>query len=152
MHCTACGQANADDARFCGQCGQSLAAACAGCGAPLAPMQRFCTQCGRAAAGAPAAEDTAGEAFADRRYDADGSLAPRRDADAVIHDPETAAAQLVAIVDTGKVFARDGSVVAIDAQTICVHGDRADAAAFARTLRARLDACGVVVRAVRGAA
>ncbi|MBX3641649.1 MAG: AAA family ATPase [Rubrivivax sp.] len=64
MHCTACGQANADDARFCGQCGQSLAAACAGCGAPLAPMQRFCTQCGRAAAGAPAAEDTAGE----RRY------------------------------------------------------------------------------------
>lgn len=95
---------------------------------------------------------TAGEAFADRRYDADGSLAPRRDADAVIHDPETAAAQLVAIVDTGKVFARDGSVVAIEARTICVHGDRADAAAFARTLRARLDACGVVVRAVRGAA
>jgi len=103
-------------------------------------------------AGRAAGLAVAGEAFADRSYEADGSLTPRSQPGAVIDDPERAAAQLVAIVDTGKVFARDGAIVAIDAQTICVHGDRHDAAAFARVLRGRLDACGIAVRAVAGAA
>ncbi len=61
--CTACGHANADDARFCAQCGHGLAQRCEGCGAALAAQQRFCTQCGRAA-GAPAPEGNEGE----RRY------------------------------------------------------------------------------------
>ena len=67
MHCDACGHANADDARFCGQCGGPLARRCAGCGAALAAAQRFCTQCGRPALSPPTpapAEDHAGE----RRY------------------------------------------------------------------------------------
>jgi len=66
-HCTACGHANADDARFCGQCGAALALRCAGCGAALAAAQRFCTQCGRPAvkeADALPTDDSAGE----RRY------------------------------------------------------------------------------------
>lgn len=63
-HCTACGHAHADDARFCGQCGHALAQRCRGCGALLAPQQRFCTQCGRGSVGAAAAGDAAGE----RRY------------------------------------------------------------------------------------
>ena len=63
LHCTACGQANAADARFCGQCGHALARRCEGCGAALADAQRFCTQCGRQA-GAPAAPEADGE----RRY------------------------------------------------------------------------------------
>jgi 5-oxoprolinase (ATP-hydrolysing) subunit A len=53
----------------------------------------------------------AAEAFADRRYEPDGSLRPRRFADALIADPREAAAQALR-------FAREGT-----AQTICVHGD-----------------------------
>jgi class 3 adenylate cyclase len=66
-HCSACGHANADDARFCGQCGTPLAQRCSGCGAALAAQQRFCTQCGLAAtqeAVATTPDDDAGE----RRY------------------------------------------------------------------------------------
>ena len=63
LHCTACGHANADDARFCGRCGHGLERHCDGCGAVLAAQQRFCTQCGRAT-GATASESSEGE----RRY------------------------------------------------------------------------------------
>jgi class 3 adenylate cyclase len=62
-HCNACGHANADEARFCGQCGSALARRCAGCGAALAEAQRFCTQCGRAAAAA-----SSDEVVGERRY------------------------------------------------------------------------------------
>jgi class 3 adenylate cyclase/tetratricopeptide (TPR) repeat protein len=63
LHCTACGHANADEARFCGRCGRGLERHCDGCGAVLAAQQRFCTQCGRAT-GATASESSEGE----RRY------------------------------------------------------------------------------------
>lgn len=66
-HCSACGHANAGDARFCGQCGAALARRCAGCGAALAPAQRFCTQCGLVAAPSPAAAPPA-DAGGERRY------------------------------------------------------------------------------------
>lgn len=57
QHCSACGQACADDARFCGQCGAVLAASCAKCGVPLAAGQRFCSACGAPAAAPPSAEE-----------------------------------------------------------------------------------------------
>jgi class 3 adenylate cyclase/tetratricopeptide (TPR) repeat protein len=60
LRCTACAHANADDARFCGQCGHLLERRCEGCGAPLAQAQRFCSQCGRAA-GAPQVDSNDGE-------------------------------------------------------------------------------------------
>ena len=63
LHCTACGHAHTDAARFCGQCGQPLQRRCAGCGGTLAAEQRFCSQCGRAA-DTQAAEGSEGE----RRY------------------------------------------------------------------------------------
>lgn len=65
----------------------------------------------------------AAEAFADRRYEPDGTLRSRRFPDALIHDPESAAEQAWRIVEKRSVIASDGSEVPIDAQTICIHGD-----------------------------
>ncbi len=88
------------------------------------------------------------EAFADRRYEADGSLTPRREPDAVIHDVDAAVAQAVAIVTYGKVAFRTGGEIAVRADTICVHGDRADAAVFAQRLRRAFDAARIHVDAL----
>jgi 5-oxoprolinase (ATP-hydrolysing) subunit A len=90
------------------------------------------------------------EAFADRRYRSDGSLVSRREPDAVIHDIDAAVAQAVAIAIEGRVTARDGTPVVIAADTICVHGDRPDAAEFAHRLQAGLVAAGVAIAALPG--
>jgi UPF0271 protein len=98
-------------------------------------------------AGEAAAVRVAHEAFADRRYEDDGSLTPRREADAVIHDVDDAVAQAVYIVTSGKVNSREGAI-GIRADTICVHGDREDAGVFAQKLRKALEGAGVVVKAL----
>ena len=85
-------------------------------------------------AGAAVGIRVAHEAFADRRYEVDGSLTPRREADAVIHDVDAAVAQAVQISHQGSVNIRGGGTLEIHADTICVHGDRADAAEFAKRL------------------
>ena len=85
------------------------------------------------------------EAFADRRYEPDGSLTPRREAEAVIHDVDTAVAQALRIATKGTVATRGGGTLALRADTICVHGDRPDAAEFARHLRQTLESAGVGV-------
>lgn len=81
----------------------------------------------------------AAEAFADRRYEPDGTLRSRKFEDALIRNPEEAAWQALGIAERGVVIASDGSEVAVDAQTICIHGDTPGsvqiAAAVARTLR-----------------
>jgi UPF0271 protein len=84
------------------------------------------------------------EAFADRCYEADGSLTPRRKAGAVIHDIDVAVAQAVQIATRGKVETHDQKTIDVRADTICVHGDRADAAAFARRLREALAGAGMI--------
>ena len=98
-------------------------------------------------AGAAIGLRVAHEAFADRRYEADGSLTPRREFDAVIHDVGAAVAQAIQIATQAKVGTRDGNSIAVHAGTICVHGDRTDAAVFARSLRESLTAYGIVVAA-----
>ena len=81
----------------------------------------------------------AAEAFADRRYEPDGTLRSRRFADALIQDPAEAARQALSIVTQGTVIACDGSEVGIVPETLCIHGDTPGApeiaAAVARTLR-----------------
>ena len=89
----------------------------------------------------------AAEAFADRRYRADGSLQPRREANAVIHDSDQAIAQALTIAREGSVQAVDGSLVTLQADTLCVHGDGEHAVRFARGLRAALAAAGMRVAA-----
>jgi 5-oxoprolinase (ATP-hydrolysing) subunit A len=98
------------------------------------------------AAGQVAGLTVAEEAFADRRYEPDGSLRSREHDDAVLDDPADAAAQALAIV-RGELTARDGSRIRLQADTICVHGDLPGAAARARAVREALEAAGVEVRA-----
>lgn len=80
------------------------------------------------------------EAFADRAYLADGRLAPRHLSGAVHHDPQRILQQALAIAH-GEPFADiDGQPLQLRADSLCVHGDNADALAVLRRLRARLDA------------
>jgi UPF0271 protein len=102
------------------------------------------------AAGEAAGLHVAHEAFAERAYDDDGRLAPRGTPGAVIEGFDDALAQVRGMLREGSVVARDGTRVPIRADTLCLHGDRADAAEFARGLRAALAAEGVSIRAPGG--
>ena len=86
------------------------------------------------------------EAFADRAYTPQGALVSRRESGAVLHDPAQVADRMLELVHTGRITAVDGSSVALQADSICVHGDSPDAVAMARAVRARLQAAGVALR------
>lgn len=88
---------------------------------------------------------TMSEAFADRAYEANGSLRARTFADSLIAAPGAAAAQAVKIVTERCVVATGGAVVALDADTLCIHGDAPGAVERARAVRAALEGAGVVV-------
>ena len=89
----------------------------------------------------------ASEVFADRTYQADGSLTPRSQPDALIYDEEVAVAQVMRMVREEVVRATDGSDVPIRADTVCVHGDGPDPVSFARRLRSELTAAGIEIKA-----
>jgi UPF0271 protein len=93
---------------------------------------------------------TVAEAFADRGYRPDGTLVPRRQPGAVLHDAQQVADRMLRLATEGVVEADDGSRVAIDAESICVHGDSPGAVDMARAVRARLEGAGVVVRPFAG--
>ena len=97
-------------------------------------------------AGRRAGLRVANEVFADRTYQPDGSLTPRNKPHAMIHDLPMALGQVERMMRDGTVLALDGSEVAVEAETICVHGDEPGAAIFARELRALLVRIGVSVR------
>ena len=90
---------------------------------------------------------TVAEAFADRAYRPDGRLVSRREAGAVLHEPELIAERVVTMVDTGRVTAADGSVVDIEVESICVHGDSPGAVAIATAVRGSLLAAGIELAA-----
>jgi UPF0271 protein len=99
-------------------------------------------------AGRAAGLRVAAEVFADRAYEADGSLASRRKPGAVIHDPAAVVSRAIRMVKERTVVATDGSVVALEADTICVHGDTPGSDDLAAKIRAGLEAAGVSVRAI----
>jgi UPF0271 protein len=84
------------------------------------------------------------EAFADRRYLADGSLQPRSEPGSVLGDASAAAAQAVSIAG-GSVTAADGSRVELRAESICCHGDTPGAVEIAAAARAALEGAGVAI-------
>ena len=90
----------------------------------------------------------AAEVFADRTYQADGSLTPRSRPDAFLTGEEAAVSQVLRMIREGKVRTTDGREVKITAATVCLHGDGAGAVVFARGLRASLAGAGVRVRAL----
>jgi len=89
----------------------------------------------------------AAEAFADRAYEPDGRLRSRRLADSIIADPAAAARQAVSIARDRCVTAWDGTLVSVDADTICIHGDEPGAVERATAVRTALAAAGITVEA-----
>ena len=100
-------------------------------------------------AGAAAGLTVAAEVFADRAYERDGSLTSRNKPDSVIHDEDAVVERAVRMVKQRDVVAVDGSVIALQADTICLHGDTPGAAALARVVRRGLESAGVVIAALR---
>ena len=90
------------------------------------------------------------EAFADRGYTARGTLVPRGQPGALVEYPEEVASRASRLARERTVVALDGSVVAVRADTLCLHGDTPGAATLAAAVRARLAEDGVVVRSLRG--
>lgn len=87
----------------------------------------------------------ASEIFADRAYEDDATLVDRRRPGAVIHDPARAAARMVDMVKAGAIIAESGRRIPTRIDTICLHGDTADAVEIARAVRAALETAGVTV-------
>ncbi len=90
----------------------------------------------------------AAEAFADRAYEADGSLRQRSRPGALVSTAESAAQQAVSIACDQRARAAAGELVPIAAQTICLHSDTPGAANFAREVRRALEEAGCTVRAL----
>lgn len=87
------------------------------------------------------------EAFADRAYTPQGTLVPRAEPDAVVHDADEVVRRSVGLAVDRSVVAADGGRIAVVARSLCVHGDTPGAAVIARRVRAALEEAGVAVRA-----
>src|SRR3954447_12588044 len=101
-------------------------------------------------AGDAAGLPLAAEGFADRNYEADGSLTPRTEPDAVIHDAAAVVTRAVRMAREGVVISRDGEEVPMRIATICTHGDTPGSHTLARRIRDGLERAGIKVRAVGG--
>ncbi len=89
---------------------------------------------------------TVAEAFADRAYTPAGTLVSRREAGAVLHDPDLIAARMLRLATEGVIEAVDGSTLHLQADSICVHGDSPGAVAISARIREVLVAGGVAIR------
>lgn len=87
------------------------------------------------------------EAFADRAYTAQGTLVSRSRPGAVLHDVELITARMLRLVRDGVIEAEDGSLIELEADSICVHGDSPGAVNIAHALKQRLLEAGVNIRA-----
>ncbi|MET0290577.1 MAG: 5-oxoprolinase subunit PxpA [Pseudoxanthomonas sp.] len=85
------------------------------------------------------------EVFAERAYEADATLTPRGTEGATLPSTQAANAQVLQMLQTGSVTARTGQRVPLIADSLCLHGDRPDAASFAQALRDTLDAAGCCI-------
>jgi UPF0271 protein len=90
------------------------------------------------------------EAFADRAYTPEGTLVSRREPDAVLRDPDEVAERSVRMVTRQEVVAHDGTVVTVQAGSVCVHGDSPGAVAMATAVRRGLEEAGVRVESFVG--
>jgi 5-oxoprolinase (ATP-hydrolysing) subunit A len=90
----------------------------------------------------------AAEAFADRRYENDGSLRSRKYPDALLHSPEDAANQALQIIERGCVTTVDGSTVPLQADSICIHGDTPGAVEIAAAVSRRIREAGIAIQSM----
>lgn len=85
------------------------------------------------------------EIFADRAYNDDATLVDRSLPGAVIHDPDKAAARMVAMVEAGAILTESGARIETPIHTICCHGDTPEAIEIARQTRRALEEAGITV-------
>lgn len=85
------------------------------------------------------------EAFADRAYLPNGQLAPRGTPGAVINDPYEVVARAASIALHHRVTATDGTVLAIETRSLCVHGDTPGAVHLAIEIRRTLADAGMTL-------
>ncbi|WP_066172501.1 LamB/YcsF family protein [Bacillus marinisedimentorum] len=93
---------------------------------------------------------TASEVFADRTYQADGSLTPRTSPDALINDSSEAIDRVIRMITEHRVAALTGEDIEINPDTVCIHGDSPKALEFAAKLKERLIAENIRVASVKG--
>lgn len=86
------------------------------------------------------------EAFADRNYNPDGTLVSRREANAVLHDPADVVARVLEVAEHGSITAIDGSVLQVDAQSVCTHGDSPGSVNLLREVVAELNRRDIEIR------
>lgn len=91
--------------------------------------------------------NTAHEVFADRTYQLDGTLTPRRQENALITNDKQSVNQIIRMVKEGRVRSVQGDDVIVQADTICIHGYGPHALEFARKIRSELETEGIEIRA-----
>jgi len=74
------------------------------------------------------------EVFADRTYQANGQLTPRYLDHALITDPIESAKQVLSMVLDQELKTDDGTMIAVNAETICIHGDHHGSVEIAKHL------------------
>lgn len=89
---------------------------------------------------------TVSEVFADRQYQADGTLVPRTHPQAMLHSSAEIATRLERMLRKGSVLSLDGHEVPLKAETVCLHGDNPAAVAHAQELRKTLQERGILIR------
>lgn len=89
---------------------------------------------------------TANEVFADRSYQADGSLTPRHLSHALIQDTDQCIAQVLGLLEKGFVVTHEGQRIRLQADTICLHGDGTHAISFAQAIRHALSEKKIVIQ------
>ena len=86
------------------------------------------------------------EAFADRTYQQDGTLTPRTEPGALIEDTGACLRQVLQLLEQGTVYTKDNVIIALKADTVCIHGDGAHAEAFAAAIFQSLKQHHVIIR------
>ena len=89
---------------------------------------------------------TLAEAFADRAYNADGTLVSRSQPGAVHHDPDVVAGQAIAFATGAPITSIDGQELVVQADSLCVHGDNPEAISLSRRIIEQLGHVGVAVQ------
>jgi len=91
---------------------------------------------------------TASEVFADRTYQADGTLTTRSQSNALIESVKKSCEQVLEMITAQTVTAVTGERVTLRADTVCIHGDGAQALEFAREVKRSLEENGVLIHTI----
>lgn len=90
---------------------------------------------------------TASEVFADRTYQIDGTLTPRKQKNAMVTDKDEAVRRVENMIKNKKIICEQGKEIGIKADTVCIHGDSQNALEFASKINGHLRKSGILIKA-----